>query len=82
MQAATAETADEVAPQLRRCFTHEVTIAAPDRPQRRALLAALLGAAGRALPPDAFEDAAAQSAGGLPSFPTAGAASAVCGCCS
>lgn len=63
-QVATTSTAGELTSQLRRCFSHEVTVAAPDRMQRRSLLAALLGGAARSLSAAALDDAAAQSAGG------------------
>jgi hypothetical protein len=37
---------DSVAPPLRRCFTHELAVDAPDQPARRALLEAALAGAG------------------------------------
>ena len=55
-------TPDELPAPLRRCFSHEVEVAAPDRAQRRMLLAGLLGhAAG--VSDAALDDTAAQTAG-------------------
>jgi hypothetical protein len=57
-------TPDELPAPLRRCFSHELEVAAPDRGQRRMLLAGLLGrAAGPDLSGAALDDAAAQTAG-------------------
>ena len=69
MQVATVASAGDMAPQLRRCFSHEVVVAAPDQGQRRMLLEALLGGGGRALIPAALDNAAAQSAGERPPAP-------------
>lgn len=62
-QVATVASAADMAPQLRRCFSHEVAVEAPDQGQRRMLLEALLGEGARALSPAALDNAAAQSAG-------------------
>ena len=55
-------TPDELPAPLRRCFSHELEVAAPDRSQRRMLLAGLLGRAA-GVSDAALDDAAAQTAG-------------------
>jgi hypothetical protein len=57
-------TPDELPAPLRRCFGHEQEVAAPNRDQRRMLLAGLFGCAGGPDLSDAvLDDAAAQTAG-------------------
>lgn len=52
---ACAASAEDVPAPLRRCFTHELGIEAPDHAQRRALLAGSLGGVPAALAPDAVQ---------------------------
>lgn len=61
---ACAESAEDVPPPLRRCFTHELPLEAPDEAQRLALLQGLL-APGR-VDEGALAAAASQTAGLLP----------------
>lgn len=64
LQVACVAAPDELPAPLRRCFSHELEVAAPDRGQRRMLLAGLFGgAAGLDLSDAMLNDAAAQTAG-------------------
>lgn len=65
-QVAAVTNADDMPAQLRRCFRHEVSVPAPDYAQRRFLVTAMLGGAGKALSTEALDDAAAQTAGATP----------------
>lgn len=69
MQVAAVTNADDMPAQLRRCFRHEVMVPAPDYVQRRTLVTAMLGGAGKGLSAEALDDAAAQTAGAIPGFP-------------
>lgn len=63
---ASAPTAEDVAPPLRRCFTHEVKLDAPDHGGRRQLVESYVGTAGTSLSPEALDDLARHTAGLLP----------------
>lgn len=63
---ACAGAVEDVHPALRRCFTHEVAVDAPDAAARGALLRGLMGGAGAGLDEEAWADLARHTAGLLP----------------
>ncbi|DBB17357.1 TPA: hypothetical protein ACH3X3_014397 [Trebouxia sp. C0006] len=64
---ACVESAEDVAPGLRRCFTHELQLEAPDAPARKHLLQGLLGPQiCQQLGQEAIDSAVTQTAGLLP----------------
>ncbi len=68
IQVASVSRLEDLPPPLRRCFGHEIELPAPDRAQRRTLLAGLLGGTAPALDDTALDEAAAQTAGADAAF--------------
>ena len=60
---ACAPSLDELPAPLRRAFTHELAVLAPNADQRRQLLASFLGCTAELLPAGTLEEFAAQTAG-------------------
>jgi len=63
---ASVPTAEDVAPPLRRCFTHEIKLDAPDQSGRRQLVESYVGTAANSLSPEALDALARHTAGLLP----------------
>jgi len=63
---ACAESIDDVAAPLRRCFTHEILVPSPGRGERETLMRSFLGQAGSTLAAENWEDLVRHTAGLLP----------------